>query len=109
MVLTAIGKGTSGGAIYPDFIGRRGIFVGSGAGPVSAATADPISLTLPNYYIDAVLDGASTDGTTSIQAFPNGVGPRATWSVLYYNTAGTQVTGNLSTKTFVISALVGQF
>lgn len=114
MILTAIGKGANAGALYPDFVGRRAIFVGSGVGPVlsSSTVGDPITLDLPSYYIDAILAGSSTDGTTFIQAFPNGVGPRATWSCFYYTaatpTAPINAT-NLSTKTFVVAAFVGQF
>jgi len=117
MILTAMGKGGGGGALYPDFVGRRALFVGSGTGPVSSsatiATADQITLALPSYYIDAVLDGASTDGTTYLQAWASGPGPRATWSVFYYSMSGSPVGplsgSNLSTKTFVVSAIVGQF
>lgn len=109
MILQAIGKGNFGGALYPEYIGRRAMYAGSGAGPVSAATPDPVSLAISNYYIDAVTDGASIDGLYYVQAFPNGVGPRATWSLLYYNAAGGRFTGNLSAETFVISAIVGQF
>jgi len=114
MVLTAMGKGGGGGPLYPDFVGRRAIFVGNGAGPVSSSNTvgDPITLALPNYYIDAILDGASTDGTTFMQAFPNAVGPRATWTAFYYSASGPTAplnATNLSGKTFVVSALVGQF
>lgn len=114
MILTAMGKGTNGGALYPDFVGRRAIFVGSGTGPASSSSTvgDPITLAISNYYIDAVLAGASTDGTTFIQAFPNGAGPRATWSAFYYATSGPTAplnASNLSGKTFVVSAIVGQF
>jgi hypothetical protein len=109
MILQAMGKGGGGGALYPEFIGRRGVFVGSGAGPTSAATADAVSVAVPNYYIDSVLGGASTDGNYYVVGFPNGVGPRATWSLLYYNTSGTRQTGNLSGSTFVVTTMVGQF
>jgi hypothetical protein len=109
MILTAIGKGANAGALYPDFVGRRAIFVGSGVGPTSASSLDPVSLALSNYYIDSVLGGGSTDGLTYVEALPNGTGPRATWSLAYYNLDGTRNTGNLSTKTFVVSAFVGQF
>ena len=113
MVLTAMGKGGGGGPLYPDFVGRRAIFVGSGVGPVlsSSTVGDPITLALPNYSIDAILEGSSTDGTTFIQAFPNAVGPRATWSCFYYTAATptAPIATNLSTKTFVVSAFVGQF
>ena len=113
MVLTAMGKGAGGGPLYPDFVGRRAICVGSGVGPAapSATVGDPITLALPSYYIDAVLQGSSTDGSTFLVAFPNAIGPRATWSCFYYTAATptAPIATNLSTKTFVVSAFVGQF
>ena len=116
MILTALGFGKAAGQLYPDFVGKRATFVGTGTGPSaptnSAATADVISLALPNYYIDAVLSGSSTDGTTFLIAFPYlSTGPRATWKAFYF-TFGTAAPINgtdLSGKTFVVSALVGQF
>lgn len=116
MNLKALGFGSAAAQMYPDFVGRRAIFVGSGVGPTaptnSAATADVISLALPNYYIDAVLSGASTDGTTFLIAFPYlATGPRATWKAFYftYGTAAPINGTDLSSKTFVVSAFVGQF
>lgn len=114
MILTAMGKGGSGGALYPDAVGRRALFVGSGAGPTltSNTTGDAVSLAIPSYYVDAILAGASTDGTYFVQAVPNGIGPRATWSLFYYLVSGPTAPSNgvnLSSKTFVISAIVGQF
>jgi hypothetical protein len=112
MILTALGKGAGAGALYPEFVGRRGLFVGIGTGPTSytSGAADPISLALPNYYIDAVCGGVmSTDGTIFAIAGPSGSGTRQTWNLYYYLAAGGQASGNLSTKTFQIAALVGQF
>lgn len=114
MILTAMGKGSGGGALYPDFVGRRALFVGNGTGPAvsSNTVGDPLTLNLMNYYIDAVLDGASTDGTTFLQAYPNSAGPRMTWTVFYYSAAAPTAPlngSNLSGKTFVVSAIVGQF
>ena len=116
MILTSLGFGKAAAQMYPDFVGKRAIFVGSGAGPTaptnSAATADTISLALSNYYIDAVLSGASTDGTTYMVAFPYlSTGPRATWKAFYftYGTAAPINGTDLSGKTFVVSAFVGQF
>jgi hypothetical protein len=113
MILTAMGKGGNGGQMYPDFVGRRAIFVGSGTGPVSSSNTvgDPVSLAVPNWYIDAVLDGSSIDGLYYVQAFPTGTGPRQTINLFYFTKAGAPVTPgtNLSGSTFVISAFVGQY
>jgi len=116
MNLTSLGFGAAAAQLYPDFVGKRAIFVGTGAGPTaptnSAATADVITLALSNYYIDCVLSGSSTDGTTFMVAFPYlSAGPRATWKAFYF-TVGTAAPINgtdLSAKTFVVSAFVGQF
>jgi len=69
-----------------------------------------VSLAIPNYYIDAVLYGSSTDGLYYVQATPTAIGPRNTWNLSYYAIAnGAKQTGNLSTSTFVVSAFVGQY
>ena len=113
MILTAMGQGRAASAMYPDFVGKRAIFVGSGTGPVSSSNTvgDVVTLAIPNYYIDAILEGASTDGLYYVQSFPTGIGPRQPYNLFYYNKAGTQVTPgtNLSGSTFVISCFVGQF
>jgi hypothetical protein len=113
MILTAMGFGKNSGQMYPDFVGKRAIFVGSGPGPAvsSNTVGDPVSLQMPNYYIDAVLDGSSTDGLYYVQAFPTGIGPRQTINLFYFTKAGAQVTPgtNLSGSTFVISCFVGQY
>ena len=116
MILTALGFGKASAQLYPDFVGKRAIFVGTGPGPVNptnvAATADVVTLALPNYYIDGILEGASTDGTTYMCAFPYlSTGPRATWKAFYftYGTAAAINGTDLSSKTFVVSAFVGQY
>jgi hypothetical protein len=112
MILTPMGKGTAASALYPDYVGRRSIFVGSGPGPAvsSRTVGDPVSLALSSWYIDSVLSGASIDGLYYIQAFPSQIGPRGTWNLFYFTAAGAQVTNatNLSGSTFVISAFVGR-
>jgi hypothetical protein len=115
MNLTALGFGGAAAQLYPDFVGKRAIFVGTGAGPTAptnvAATADVVTLALPNYYIDAILSGESTDGTTYMVAFPSSAAPRATWRAFYftYGTAAPINAVDLSSKTFVVSAFVGQY
>lgn len=110
MILTPMGKGTAASALYPDYVGRRAIFVGSGPGPTNSTALDPVSLALSSWYIDAILDGASTDGLYYVQATPTQIGPRGTWNLSYYAVSnGAKQTGNLSGSTFVVSAFVGRF
>ena len=78
MVLTSITKG-GGGPLYPDFIGRRATFVGSGTGPTSYVfgTGDLVTLNLPSYYIDALLGGVtSVSGKYVVYPNPAGIGAR---------------------------------
>jgi hypothetical protein len=76
---------------YPDFVGKRATFVGFGNGPASynATTGDIVKLPQPNYYIDAIESGALTvSGTYFVRAKPSGVGPRMTWALFWFSTAG---------------------
>lgn len=115
MILTAISQGASAGPLYPDFVGRRALFVGSGSGPnpYVQATGDPVSLNVPNWYIDAICGGVmSTDRTTIAVAGPGGTGTRQTWSLFYVvaSTGAPVANGvDLSAKQFQIGAFVGQF
>ncbi len=114
MILTSLGKGTGAGPLYPDFVGRRALFVGIGTGPAtySAATGDAVTLNVPNWYIDAICGGGmSTDGTYYFIAGPTASGTRQTWNLYYYNAStGAQATGAaVSGKTFQVAAIVGQF
>jgi hypothetical protein len=109
---------------YPDFVGKRATFVGWGNGPASysqytagiapaAGTGgDPISLPLPNYYIDAASGGMSVSGTYYARATSSGVGPRQTWKLVWY-VAGTnaQVAAavNLSAEQIQIGGNCGQY
>jgi hypothetical protein len=69
-----------------------------------------VSLSISGWYIDAVLDGASTDGLYYVQATPTAIGPRNTWNLSYYAIAnGAKQSGNLAGSTFVISAFIGHF
>jgi hypothetical protein len=110
MILAMIGKG-----LYPEFVGRRAIIVGSGAGPVSysQATGDPVSLTLPNFYVDAIPGGVqSVSGNYWVQPRPSGVGARQTWALHWFVTStGAEVANaiNLSAESVQLGAFVGQF
>jgi len=93
MILTALGKGTGAGPLYPEFVGRRGTFVGNGTGPASyvPVTGDPVTLALPNYYIDALCDGVeSTDGKYNLQVYPAASGTRQQWYARWFYVGNTQ-------------------
>jgi hypothetical protein len=110
---------------YPDFVGKRANFVGWGSGPASytqftAATApavatggDPVTLPLPNYYIDAVDSGGLTvSGTYYVRAIQSGVGARQTWRLVWYVTTGNAQVGaavNLSAEQIQIGGKCGQY
>lgn len=87
MILTAIGKGTGAGPLYPEFAGRRGLFVGSGTGPTSyvSGTGDLVTLNLPNYYIDALIGGeVSISKNYVVYADPTGTGARQQWYLRWF-------------------------
>lgn len=87
MILTAIGRNTGASALYPEFAGRRGLFVGSGSGPVSyvAGTGDPVTLALPNYYIDALVGGVeSVSKNYVVYAGPTAIGTRQPWYLRWF-------------------------
>src|SRR3974390_2700929 len=92
---------------YPDFVGKRATFVGFGSGPASytqlvqatapATTAtggDPLTLPLPNYYIDAVDSaGITVSGKYYVRAVSSGVGARQAWRLVWYVTTGNLEVG----------------
>lgn len=110
---------------YPDFIGKRAVFVGFGTGPasytqVTAATApaaatggDTLILPLPNYYIDAVESGTLTvSGTYYVRAVSSGTGARRTWALMWFVTStNAQVAAavNLSSESIQIGGHLGQY
>ena len=110
MILALIGTG-----LYPEFVGRRALIVGSATGPTSYSqtTGDVVSLTLPNWYIDAIAGEAQTvSGTYIVRFRPAGTGPRQAWSAHWYATSGGAEVSNavdLSAEKIQVGAFVGQF
>ena len=108
---------------YPDFVGKRATFVGYGNGPVlyvpftagvapAAATGgDPITLPMPNWYIDAIDSGATftVSGAYFVRAASVGVGPRQKWVLAWFLAAGGPASGNLSAEQIQISGKCGQY
>ena len=115
MILTALGSGTAASALYPEYVGRRGIFVGTGTGPASYSqtTGDPVSVALTPYYIDAIPGQVTTvSGTYSVQFHPTGTGTRQSWiAVWFVVSTGAQVNNatNLSAEKVQVGLFGGQF
>jgi hypothetical protein len=98
---------------YPDFVGKRQIFAGSGTGPVlyNATTGDVLTLSNPRLYIDAVFGGIQTVGGTYI-LYPriSAVGERQTWSLHWYVAAtGAEVTTVSATNLSAVQVQLGGF
>lgn len=100
---------------YPDLVGKRSIFCGNGSGPTSYVTGgDPITVPQFQYYIDAILGGAtlSTSGTYYVLAKSSGIGSRQTWKLVWTVTAtDAEVSAgtNLSAETVQIGGFGGTY
>ncbi len=91
MILSALGKGTAASILYPEFVGRRGIFVGIGTGPASYSqtTGDPVSLAQVPLYIDAIPGGVMTvSGNYKLSFQPSGTGVRQAWAARWFYAGG---------------------
>ena len=101
---------------YPNWIGNRQVFVGTGNGPASygSTATDTIALSYP-FQIDAVLGPAiSTDGSTIAVPYPTVAGTPSTWVLRYYALAvatgvwsAINAATDLSGKTFQFAVLGG--
>jgi len=116
MVITALGSGTAASNLYPEYVGRRGIFVGIGTGgPVSYSqtTQDPVTVALNPYYIDAFAgDALTVSGTYIVRFKPAATGTRQAWTAVWYVAAtGAQVAAavNLSAEKIQVGFFGGQF
>ena len=99
---------------YPDKVGRRQIFSGSGVGPTSYSqtTGDPITVPQFQNYIDSLFVSQSVSGTYYARPQPSGAGPRQTWELKYYVVAtNVEVANavNLSAETFIVSGFGGTY
>lgn len=100
---------------YPDFVGKRAIFVGYGSGPASynSTTGDPVAMPLPNWYIDMIDGGANTvSGTYFVRAQPAGTGARQAWALFWYATSNATPVNNatnLSAEKIQIGGKCGQY
>lgn len=100
---------------YPDLIGRRQAFCGSGAGPssYSQTTGDVVAVTGYEKYFDIVHNTPQDPtGTYYAQARPSAVGPRATWSLHWFVVStGAEVADStdLSTYSLQVDGLMGEY
>ncbi len=100
---------------YPDRIGKRSAWVGTGNGPTSytggSAPTDTVTGLPYQFYIDSVCEiSISVSGTYYAIAQPSVAGVRATWSLRYFTAStGAEVSNatNLSTEKFVLSGFGG--
>ncbi len=98
MVITALGTSTAASALYPEFVGRRGIFVGTASGPASYSqtTGDPFTVS----------------GTYFVRFRPAAQGVRQSWVAVWYVAAtAAQVANavNLSAEKIQVGIFGGQF
>ena len=100
---------------YPDRIGKRAAWAGTGNGPTSYvggnAPTDQVVINQFQFYIDSVNEASiSVSGTYYAVAQPSVAGVRATWNLRYFTTAtGAEVsnTTNLSAEKFILSGFGG--
>ena len=99
---------------YPDNIGRRKAFVGSGAGPTSYSqtTKDVLNMPLFGNYFDVVTGAATVSGTYIVRPIPSAASARATWKLTWVVVAtGAEVANgiDLSAERVLLSGFMGQY
>ena len=108
---------------YPDYIGKRWAFCGSGKGPKSyiqktgtATTAegggDPIQAVRFQNYFDVVFPAMSLSGTYAVYPFPVASGARQTWALKWVTiSTGTEVSAatDLSAETVQLAGFGGDY
>ena len=100
---------------YPDRVGKRSMWAGTGNGPASYvggnAPTDQLVINMFQFYIDSVTEvSISVSGTYYAIAQPSVAGVRANWFLRYFTTAtGAEVANatNLSTEKFILSGFGG--
>ena len=100
---------------YPDRIGKRAAWVGTGNGPTSytggSSPTDTLVINQYQFYVDSVCEASiSVSGTYYAIAQPSVAGIRATWSIRYFTaTTGAEVNNgvNLSAEKFILSGFGG--
>jgi hypothetical protein len=105
---------------YPNWIGNRQVYVGTGNGPSSynQTTGDPLSVAFTPFFIDSVMGPAVTvDGKYIAVPVPIATGKGATWTLFWFNfipsvggtPAWTAVASgaNISTETIQLGVIGG--
>jgi hypothetical protein len=103
---------------YPDRIGKRAAWAGTGNGPASyTGGSSPTDTLLLNaglqFYIDSVAEvSISVSGTYYSIAQPSTAGIRATWFLRYFTASSGAEVGNstnLSAEKFILSGFGGYY
>ena len=105
---------------YPDYVGKRQIFCGNGAGPASYVqkTSSPTGggdiITYPPFgnYIDIIFPAMSLSGTYIVYPFQVAIGPRQTWALKWVTiSTGTEVSAstNLSAESVQLAGFAGVY
>lgn len=97
---------------YPDRIGKRFAFAGSGIGPASYSqtTLDPVTLSGFQTQIDVLHRARTVSGLYDVVPIPSVGALRATWKLRWYVVStGAEVANavNLSGETVVMAGLGG--
>lgn len=100
---------------YPDRVGKRCTWTGTGNGPASYvggnAATDPLVINQFQFYVDAVTEiSISVSGNYYAMAQPTVAGIRSSWNLRYFTTAtGAEVANstNLSAEKFIVSGFGG--
>ena len=102
---------------YPDRVGKRCTWCGTGPGPKSYvggnSPTDQVLVGPFQFQIDSVTDvSISSTGTHYAVAQPSVAGIRATWNLRYFITAtGVEVANavDLSAESFIVSGFGGTY
>lgn len=105
---------------YPDLIGKRYAFCGTGTGPTSYVqkTSSPSGggdiVQAPRFqnYFDVIFPAMSLSGTYVVYPYPVGSGARQTWALKWVTiSTGAEVTAatNLSAETVQLAGFGGNY
>lgn len=101
--------------LYPDFVGKRSLFVGVGTGPATytTGTGDPVTLNINPFYVDQIAGGVlDTTGTYIATFYLKTTGVRQQWYARYnVASTGAEYAGGAALKNLVwqVGGIGGQF